>query len=534
MASAAEELDAVVVGAGFSGLYMLHRLRGKGLSVKVFEAGGDVGGTWYWNKYPGARCDVDSLNYSYSFDPELEQEWEWTEKYASQPEIHSYLRHVADRFDLRKDVVLQTKVTEASFDEDTSRWTVRTDQGHEVSARYCIMAVGCLSMPKFPEVPGLDRFSGPWYHTARWPEDQVDFSGQRLGVIGTGSSGIQAIPRLAEQAADTTVFQRTPNFVFPAFNSPIDQELVADTKANYRAVREAARNSIFGIQMDMPTKSALEVDDQERRDTYQKCYDRGHVFAIVQSYHDLIFNAESNETAAEFIRERVRDRVDDPELAKKLEPRGYPFSTKRPCLDTAYYETYNRDDVHLVDLREEELLEITETGVRTSAGSYEFDSLVIATGFDAMTGALLNVDIRGKDGLTLREKWRDGPDTYLGVAVSGFPNLFTITGPGSPSVFGNMITSIEQHVEWIGDLIDHMTRHDHSVVEAAEVAEKEWTDHVRAVSDATLLPQADSFYLGANVPGKPRVFMPYVGGVGPYRQKCDEVARLGYDGFTLR
>lgn len=534
MASAADELDAVVVGAGFSGLYMLYRLREKGLSVKVFESGGDVGGTWYWNKYPGARCDVDSMNYSYSFDPDLEQEWEWTEKYASQPEILSYLRHVADRYDLRKDVVLNTRVTQASFDEDTSRWTVRTDQGHEVSARYCITAVGCLSAPKYPEVPGLETFSGPWYHTALWPEGHVDFSGHRLGVIGTGSSGVQAIPFLAEQAGELTVFQRTPNYVFPAFNSPIDQELVAETKANYREVREAARNSIFGVAMEMPTKSALEVDENERRAVYQNCLDRGHVFALVQSFTDLVFTEESNETAAEFIREQVRGRVDHPELARKLEPRGYPFATKRPCLDTAYYETYNRDDVHLVDLREEELLEITGTGVRTSAREYEFDSLVIATGFDAMTGALLDIDIRGKEGVTLREKWRDGPDSYLGLAVSGFPNLFTITGPGSPSVFSNMIVSIEQHVEWISDLIDYMARHDRSVVEAVDTAEKEWTEHVRAVSDATLLPRADSFYVGANVPGKPRVFMPYVGGVGPYRHKCEEVAGNGYDGFELR
>jgi cation diffusion facilitator CzcD-associated flavoprotein CzcO len=533
MASAAEELDAVVVGAGFAGLYMLYKLRERGLSVKAFEAGDDVGGTWYWNRYPGARCDVDSMNYSYSFDPALEQEWEWTEKYAGQPEIHSYLRHVADRYDLRDDVVLGTRVTEADFDEDTARWTVRTDRGHEVSARFCIMAVGCLSTPKFPEVPGLEEFTGPSYHTALWPERQVDFSGQRLGVIGTGSSGVQAIPFLAEQASELTVFQRTPNYIFPAFNAPIDQQMVADTKANYRQVREAARNSIFGVAMEFPEKSALEVAEHERQAVYQKSWDRGHVFAIVQSFTDLIFNEESNETAAEFIRQQVRNRVDDPELARKLEPRGYPFATKRPCLDTAYYETYNRDDVHLVDLREEELLEITATGVRTSVREYEFDSLVIATGFDAMTGALLGVDIRGKDGVTLRDKWRAGPESYLGLAVSGFPNLFTITGPGSPSVFGNMIVSIEQHVEWISDLIDHMARHDRSVIEAVDTAEKEWTEHVRAVSEATLLPRADSFYLGANVPGKPRVFMPYVGGVGPYRQKCDEVAANGYDGFVL-
>lgn len=534
MASAAEEVDAVVVGAGLSGLYMLYRLRNQGLSVKVFEAGDDVGGTWYRNRYPGARCDVESMNYSYSFDPALEQEWEWTEKYASQPEILSYIRHVADRYDLRKDVVLRTKVTQASFDEDTSRWDIRTDQGHAVSAQYCVMAVGCLSVPKFPEVPGLDTFAGPWYHTSMWPENPVDFSGHRLGVIGTGSSGIQIIPILARQARELTVFQRTPNYILPAFNSPIDQELVADIKANYREYREMARHSIFGVPIEFPTKSALEVSEQERRAIYQKGWDRGHLNAVVQAFTDLIFDEEANETAAEFIREQVRSKVDDPEIARKLEPRGYPFSTKRPCLETGYYETYNRENVHLVDLRDEEIVEITATGVRTDVREYEFDSLVIATGFDAMTGALLSIDIRGKEGVTLQEKWRDGPATYLGLAMSGFPNLFTVTGPGSPSVLSNMMVSIEQHVEWISDLIDYMTRHNRSVVEAVDTAEKEWTDHVRAVSDATLFPKAGSFYNGANVAGKPRVFMPYAGGVAAYREKCESIADNGYDGFALR
>lgn len=534
MASSAEELDAVVVGAGFAGLYMLYRLREKGMSVKVFEAGGDIGGTWYWNRYPGARCDVESMDYSFSFDPDLEQEWEWTEKYASQPEILSYLRHVADRYDLREDVVLATRVTQAGFDDDTRRWTVRTDRGHVVSARYCVMATGCLSVPKFPEAPGLERFAGPWYHTALWPERPVDFSGQRLGVIGTGSSGIQSIPFLAEQARTLTVFQRTPNYVVPAFNEPLAPERVAEAKANYRTIREAARRSIFGVAVDPPTKSALEVSEEERRAVYQAGWDRGHVFTLPQVFTDLIFDEESNETAAEFIREQVRAKVDDPELARKLEPRGYPYATKRPCLDTGYYETYNREHVDLVDLREEELLEITEAGVRTSAREYEFDSLVIATGFDAITGALLNVDITGAGGVSLREKWRDGPRTYLGLMVSEFPNLFTITGPGSPGVFSNMIVSIEQHVEFVSDLIEYATNHNRTVVEADEVAEKEWTEHVRVVSDATLCPRADSFYLGANVVGKPRVFMPYVGGVAAYREKCEWVAGNDYDGFVLR
>ncbi|CAL9445225.1 Phenylacetone monooxygenase [Actinosynnema sp. ALI-1.44] len=534
MDSVAEEIDAVVVGAGFAGLYALHKLRAQGLSVRVFEAADDVGGTWYWNKYPGARCDVESMHYSYSFDPALEQEWEWTEKYASQPEILAYLRHVADRYDLRRDVVFETRVTRAAYDEGAGRWRVSTDRGHELSARYCVMAVGCLSVPKFPEVPGLEEFTGPWYHTARWPEGGVDFTGQRVGVIGTGSSGIQAIPLLAEQARELTVFQRTPNYSLAAFNRPLDPARVAEIKANYRAVRDADRNSIFGIAVEWPTQSALEVSDDERRAMYEERWNRGHLNGLVQSYTDLIFNEEANETAAEFIREQVRSKVADPETARKLEPRGYPFSTKRPCLDTGYYETFNREHVHLVDLREEDLVEITATGVRTTAGEYEFDSLVLATGFDAMTGALLAVDITGRDGVTLRDKWRDGPQSYLGIAVSGFPNLFTITGPGSPSVLSNMVVSIEQHVDWISDLVAHMDRHGSAVVEATETAEKEWTAHVREVSEMTLFPKADSYYLGANVPGKARVFMPYVGGVAPYRQKCDSVAEAGYTGFDLR
>ncbi len=534
MAGAAEQLDAVVVGAGFSGLYMLHKLREQGLSVKVFEAGADIGGTWYWNRYPGARCDVESMDYSYSFDPELEQEWEWTEKYPSQPEILSYLNHVADKHDLRRDVVLRTRVTRALFDESTSRWTVRTDRGQVVSARYCVMATGCLSKPKFPEVPGLDSFSGRWYHTGLWPDGPVDFGGQRVGVIGTGSSGIQVIPFVADQAADLTVFQRTPNYVLSSFNGPIDQGRVAAIKADYRQAREAARQSIFGIAVDMPTKSALEVSEQERLEVYRKGWERGHLNAIIQAYTDLIFNEDANETAAQFIREQVHAKVTDPATAAKLEPRGYPYGTKRPCLDTRYYETFNRENVHLVDLREEELVEITPTGVRTTAGDYAFDTLVIATGFDAMTGALLDIDITGKGGVTLREKWRDGPDTYLGVALSGFPNLFTITGPGSPSVLSNMIVSIEQHVEWISGLIGHMSANGYSTAEADATAEKEWTDHVRAVGDMTLFPKADSYYNGANVPGKARVLMPYVGGVAGFRQKCDEVADAGYAGFGLR
>ena len=534
MAGVPENLDAVVVGAGFAGLYTLHKFRQQGLSVTVFEAADDIGGTWYWNSYPGARCDVQSLDYSFSFDPELQQDWEWTEKYAAQPEILSYLNHVADRYDLRRDVVLGTRVTQAHYDERTSRWTVRTDQGHEVSAQYLVLAVGSLSVPKFPEVPGLETFAGPSYHTGRWPKEPVDLGGKRVGVIGSGSSGIQVTPLLAEQAGALTVFQRTPHYSLAAFNQPLDPAQVAEVKAHYGERRAEAKQSIFGIPVEPPTVSALDVDDAERRTIYQQRWAKGHLNQFVQSFTDLIFSAESNETACEFLREKVRDRVEDPETARKLEPRGFPFSTKRPCLDHGYYETFNRDNVSLVDLRDEDLLEITETGVRTSAGDYELDVLVLATGFDAMTGALLSIDITGREGLSLQEKWQDGPETYLGLAVTGFPNLFTIAGPGSPSVLSNMVMSIEHHVDWISDLIDHLARHDRSVVEAADTAAKGWTDHVREISEMTLFPRADSYYIGANVPGKPRVFMPYAGGVPAYQEKCGQVAGDGYEGFVLQ
>jgi cation diffusion facilitator CzcD-associated flavoprotein CzcO len=532
--NAPTQLDAVVVGAGFSGLYMLYKLRKLGFTARVFEAGSDVGGTWFWNKYPGARCDVESMHYSYSFDQDLEQEWEWSEKYPSQPEIYAYLRHVADRYDLRKDISLETRVTSAHFDEDTSRWTVRTDQGDEVSAQYCVLAVGCLSTSKTPEIPGLENFTGDWYHTGQWPEQDVDFSGQRVGVIGTGSSGIQAIPILAERADHLTVFQRTANFSLPAFNRPIDQDMVADIKANYPKIRQAGRESGFGIALPPPTQSAHEVTEDERTATYAERWDQGNLTGVLQAYTDLLVDKAANDTAADFVRSKIREMVKDPKKAEILSPKGYPFGTKRPCLDTGYYDTFNREDVDLVDLRATPLVEITEKGLRTTEREYEFDSLVFATGFDAMTGAFLAVDIKGKDGQSLQQKWADGPNSYLGVSTVGFPNLFTITGPGSPSVLSNMVVSIEQHVDWIGDLLAYMAEKELAAVEPTEEAEKEWSNHVQECGDATLFTQTDSWYMGANVPGKPRVFMPYVGGVGVYRQKCDEVAANDYEGFALQ
>jgi len=530
---AEDSVDVVVVGAGLAGLYTLYRLRGLGLSTRVFEAGGDVGGTWYWNRYPGARCDVESILYSYSFSPELEQEWDWTERYATQPEILGYVNHVADRFDLRKHITFDTRVAAMEYDEDDARWTVRTDAGDVVRARFCIMATGCLSQPKYPEVPGRDSFEGESYHTARWPQEGVDVAAKRVAVIGTGSSGVQSIPLLAEQAADLTVFQRTPNFSYPAYNAPLADGVMAATKATYPALREAARNSRAGIPIEPPQRSALEVDEDTRRAAFEERWTQGTLFGLPGTFNDLLKDKAANDTVAEFVRDKIRAIVDDPDVAERLCPTDHPLGTKRPCLDTNYYATYNRPDVHLVDVRATPLVEITPKGIRTTDGEYEFDVIVYATGFDAMTGALTAIDIRGVGAQSLAKKWESGPRTFLGLAVAGFPNLFIITGPGSPSVLSNMILGIEQHVDWIMNCLCYLDQHGLRSIEASVEAEDAWVDHVREIGEYTLYPQANSWYMGANVPGKARVFMPYVGGLPTYRQRCDDVAARGYAGFEV-
>ncbi|MEU4326021.1 flavin-containing monooxygenase [Nonomuraea dietziae] len=520
--------DAIIVGAGLSGLYALHRLRGLGLRVKVFEAAEGVGGTWHWNRYPGARCDVESVDYSYSFSRELEQEWDWTEKYPGQPEILAYLEHVADRFDLRRDILLGTRVVAARFD---GGWHVTTETGERVGARYLVMATGCLSVPKPVEVDGLASFRGEWHHTGRWPHEGVDFTGRRVGVIGTGSSGIQSIPVIAEQAGHLTVFQRTPNFSLPAYNGPLTPETRRAVKAAYGLRRSLARQTHSGIPAEPAVQSALEVGHEERLARYQAGWERGSLVGILGAYTDLLIDRAANDTAAEFVRSKIRELVEDPADAESLSPRDHPFGAKRPCLDSGYFETFNRDDVTLVDVREDPIAEITAKGLRTTGGSeYELDTLVFATGFDAMTGALTAVDIRGAHGRSLRETWEAGPRTYLGLAAAGFPNLFTVTGPGSPSVLSNMVVSIEQHVDWIADCLAFL---EGRTIEATAAAQEAWTAHVREVGAATLYPAADSWYMGANVPGKPRVFMPYAGGVALYRRLCDEVAAKGYDGFAI-
>ena len=528
-----ESVDAVVVGAGFAGLYAHHRLRRIGLSLRGFETATDVGGTWWWNRYPGARCDVESMDYCYSFSPELEQEWTWSERYATQPEILRYAGTVADRFDLRRDIRFETRVTAATWDDATQRWLVETDRGDRVRAQFLVMATGCLSATKEPEVPGIDTFAGPTYHTGRWPHDGVDLSGLRIGVIGTGSSGIQSIPQFAQQAEHVTVFQRTPNFTMPAKNAPLDPDDVADRKARAAEIRQAMRESRAGVIVAAPEHPALAVDEDERQARYDAAWETGTLYGMVAAFTDLLVDRDANETAAEYVRGRIRAVVDDPEVAERLSPRGHAFGTKRPCLDTDYYATYNRDNVSLVDVRADPIVEITPRGIRTESTEYPLDALVFATGFDAMTGPLLNPLITGTDGLTLREKWASGPRTYLGLGIAGFPNLFTITGPGSPSVLVNMLVAIEQHVDWVADCIAYLRAQDAESIQASPEAEDEWVDHVNAVADFTLFPTTNSWYVGANVPGKPRVFMPYIGGLPRYTRTIDDVAAAGYRGFVL-
>ncbi|MDB5452962.1 MAG: putative monooxygenase, partial [Caulobacteraceae bacterium] len=521
------------VGAGFSGLYMLHRLTQMGLWARMFEAGSGVGGTWFWNRYPGARVDIESLEYSYSFSRELDAEWTWSERYATQPELEAYLNHVADRFHLRGEIELDTRVVAARFDEPAGRWAVTTDRGGTVSARFCIMATGNLSVPNELPFEGAESFAGQSYRTSHWPAEGVDFTGKKVGVIGTGSSAVQSIPILAEQAERLTVFQRTPNFSVPAHNGQIPSEVLddwAEHRDEYRAVGRAAG---AGIRMiEARELVCADEDEAARQAEYDRRWRKGG-FALLGAYGDMMIDEAANATAAEFVRGKIRQTVRDPAVADKLIPRSYPIGTKRMCVDSGYYETFNRDNVELVDLRAEPIVGVEPAGVRTQDRLYELDALVYAIGFDAMTGALARIDIRGRGGQSLAQAWAEGPKTYLGLMVAGFPNLFIVTGPGSPSVLANMAVAIEQHVDWIADCLGWMGERQRSVIEATAAAQAAWVEHVNEVASMTLFPKAASWYMGANVPGKPRVFMPYIGGLPLYRAKCEEVAAAGYEGFAL-
>jgi len=530
-----QSFDVVIVGAGFAGLYQLYSARKAGRSARVLEAGEGVGGTWFWNRYPGARCDVESLDYSFSFDKDLEQEWSWTERYAPQPEILRYLNHVADRYELRRDVQLKTRVKEASFDERRNRWIVVTAAGERFDAQFCVMATGCLSIPQPPSFKGLESFKGAWYHSADWPTEGVDFTGKKVGLIGTGSSGVQMAPVIAEQAAHLTVFQRTANYSVPAQNEALDEKTLQEVKAHYPERRARARESVTGHYLIPNDQSALQVLEEERQKEFEfRWRGAGGGFRMLRAFNDLLINKQSNHHAAEFVRSKIRQIVRDPKVAELLCPKqDLPFGTKRLCVDTGYYETFNRPNVSLVDVKASPIEEITPHGLRTGDGEHELDIIVFATGFDAMTGALRAIDIRGVGGLALGEKWDHGPRTYLGVAITGFPNLFVIAGPGSPSVLSNMVHSIEMHVDWVTGLIRHAREERKTRVEAEGESEDQWVKHVNEVADRTLYPRGNSWYMGANIPGKPRVFMPYVAGIPAYRKIIEGVAERGYHGFLL-
>ncbi len=525
------EFDAVVVGAGFAGMYMLHSLRRLGFSARIYEAGGGVGGTWYWNRYPGARCDVESMQYSYSFSEELDQEWEWSEKYSPQPDILAYANHVADRFDLRRDIRFETRVTTATFAESAERWIVETDRGDRVRAQFCIMGVGCLSAANRPPFEGLEDFEGAVYHTGEWPHDGVDFTGLHVGVIGTGSSAIQAIPVIAEQATALTVFQRTPNYSVPAWNEKLDPEYVRQAKAEYPALRAKARARPTGFYFPFNTQPALEATPEERASQYEECWARGGL-PFLGAYGDLLFEKEANDTIAEFARDKIRAIVKDPATAELLCPDNV-LGCKRLCVDTGYYDTYNQPHVKLVDVSTKPIERITSQGIVTDGVEYPVDTIVCATGFAAMTGSFDRIGITGRDGLTLVEKWRAGPRTYLGLTSAGFPNLFMITGPGSPSVLASMIQAIEQHVDWIADCMGHMRDVGAATIEPTIADEDDWVAHVTEVAKVSLRSTCSSWYVGANLPGRPRVFMPYIGGFPVYVNKCNEVMANGYDGFVL-
>jgi len=528
-------VDAVVIGAGFSGLYMLKKLRDDlGLAVRVLEAGGGVGGTWYWNRYPGARSDSDSYVYGYTFDEQLWRDWEWSERYPEQHEIRAYLEHVAERFDLTKDITFGTRVTAATFDEAANLWSVTTDGGETISARYLITAVGALSSSNVPDFPGLDSFAGETYHTGEWPHEPVDFTGKRVGIIGTGASAVQAIPLIAKEAADLTVFQRTANYVIPANNGPVPEEVKQARLADYAGIRERIQNSYFGFELQVLEKGALESTDEEIYETLKPRWDEGGFGIWLGSYVDMFFVDEANAKVRSFLHDRIREKVQDPETAELLIPKGYPFGVKRNPLDSGYFETFNEPHVHLVDIKANPVAAITPTGVRLADGSeYAFDAIVYATGFDAMTGPLNRIDIRGRGGELLRDKWAEGPRTYLGLTSAGFPNLFTITGPQSPSVLSNMPVSIEQHVDLIARIITDLRARGAETVEPTADAEDAWVQHCQDVVAPTLFQQADTWYMGANIPGKPRVFMPNLDFVGPYRAKCDEIVETGYPGFVF-
>ena len=531
-----EVVDVVVVGAGIAGLYAVHRFRGEGLTVRGVEAASDVGGTWFHNRYPGARCDVESVDYSYSFSDELQQEWDWSERYATQPEILAYLGHVADRFDLRRSFIFDTRVTAAHLDEESGLWTVSTDRG-SITCRYCVFATGSLSVANYPDIPGREEFGGRILHTAQWPHEPVDVAGLRVGVIGTGSSGIQLVPEVARDAASVTVFQRTPNYSIPAANRPLTEEERREQKATYAERRRKSRLSGGGSPFVPHEKTTLEVDDAERERVYEHYWTLGGVL-FSKAFPDQLRSEDANRLARGFAERKIRAEIEDQSVADQLIPTDHPIGTKRIVTDSGYFRTFNSPHVELVNLRRTPIERITAEGVEIVGPDgpelRELDVLIFATGFDAVTGAMGAMDIRGRGGRMLADEWAGGVRSYLGLMVAGFPNLFMVNGPGSPGVLANMVLTSEHHVDWIADAIAHLDAGGHRAIEPEEKAQDDWMDECARLAEATLFPKADSWYVGANIPGKPRVFMLYTGGFGTYRQVTQELTEAGYEGFTLR
>ncbi|WP_245909052.1 flavin-containing monooxygenase [Mycobacterium neglectum] len=525
-------LDVIVVGAGFAGIYALHKFRSLGLTTRVFEAAPEVGGTWYFNRYPGARCDVESVDYCYSFSDELQQQWSWSEKYATQAEILRYLNWVVDTLDLRDGITFNTRVTSAVFDETALRWTVSTDERESVSARFCVMATGPLSAALTPDFEGLPTFAGEVYHTAHWPKEAVDFTGKRVAVIGTGSSGIQSIPIIADQADSLVVFQRTPNFSVPAGNRALTDQDIADYKAGYDERRRLSWRSGGGSPHIAHPKLTMEASAQERRAAFERRWELGGVL-FSKTFSDQMTDIEANDEARRFYEEKVRGVIDDPDVADLLIPNDHPIGTKRICTDTNYFQTFNRSHVELVSVRRTPIESIDATGINTSEARFDVDAIVLATGFDAMTGALAKIEIVGRDGHTLRDDWADGPRTYLGLCVDDFPNLFMVSGPGAPAVLANMVLHAEAHVNWIAEAITYLDDHGHTAIEATADAVEDWNAELSRRAEASLFTRANSWYMGANVPGKPRGFMLFIGGFATYLDICNEVVAAGYKGFSL-
>jgi cyclohexanone monooxygenase len=526
------DVDVVVIGAGFAGVYAVHRLSSRGLSVRGFEAGADVGGTWYWNRYPGARCDVESMDYSYGFSDKIQQNWDWGHLYSFQPSIHQYISHVADETGARSLIEFETSVVSQSYDAETQHWTVKTDKGEIITCRYCVMATGNLTVPLFPDISGLDTYEGEKYHSSRWPKEPIDFTGKRVAIFGTGATGVQIIPEVAKDASKLFVFQRTANFSLPARNRPLTPEEIDRVRKKYPELRNRARKHVFGIHSTPePTRSVLELSEEEAIEQFEKFWAIGGSLTFQMAFTDFMRDERANKRLADFVRSKIRQTVKDPKTAQTLCPNDHPIGAKRICIDTGYFETYNLPHVELINLRERPVVRITPNGIESKEGLLEVDVIIFATGFDAITGAVTRIDITGRNGLKLAKKWSERPSAYMGIAVANFPNMFIITGPGSPSVKSNMVTSIEQHVELIDDIIGYMQKNDLGAIDADETAENEWVDYVNEVASKTLFVKSDSWYNGANVPGKARNFVPFVGGVNTYRLALEAMMQNNLKGF---